>query len=131
MPPIRIVHVSDTHLSPTHAYFAMNWAAFRDEIAQAPPDLLVHGGDLAFNAPVAEDDLAFAVRELAGLGVPWRAIPGNHDIGEVPDFARLDQPITPARIADWQRHVGAQYWVYDIGAWRLIDRNSTRLNSSH
>ena len=28
MAPIRIVHVSDTLLSPTHTYFAMNWAAF-------------------------------------------------------------------------------------------------------
>ena len=130
MPPIRIVHVSDTHLSGTHAYFAMNWAAFRDAMAAAPPDLLVHGGDLAFNAPVMEADLAYAAQELRNLGLPWRAIPGNHDIGEVPDFARLDQPITPDRIAAWHRHVGAQYWTYDIGDWRLIGLD-TALMGSH
>ena len=129
MDPIRLIHVSDTHLSPSHAYFAMNWAAFRDDMAAAPPDFLVHGGDLAFNAPVVEADLAFAARELAGLSVPWRAIPGNHDIGEVPDFARLDQPITPDRIAAWHRHVGAQHWVHDIGDWRLIGLDTALMGS--
>jgi len=129
MTKFRVVHVSDTHLSPTHAYFAMNWAAFRDEIAAAPPDLVVHGGDMAFNAPVVEEDLAFAARELAALGVPWRAIPGNHDIGEVPKFARLGQPITPDLIAAWHRQVGAQYWVYDIGAWRLVGLDTALMGS--
>jgi 3',5'-cyclic AMP phosphodiesterase CpdA len=126
---VRIVHVSDTHLSPTHAYFAMNWAAFRDEMLAAPPDLVVHGGDLCFNAPVAEADLAYGAAELASLGVPWRAIPGNHDIGEAPAFARLDQPVTAARMDAWHRHVGPQYWTHDIGAWRLIGLDTSLMGS--
>jgi 3',5'-cyclic AMP phosphodiesterase CpdA len=95
MAAVRLVHVSDSHLSPTHAYFAVNWAAFRAEMAASPPDLLIHGGDLAFNAPAIEADLAHAAAEVATIGVEWRAIPGNHDIGEAPPFSRLGQPVTP------------------------------------
>jgi 3',5'-cyclic AMP phosphodiesterase CpdA len=129
MPPIRLIQVSDTHLSPTHRYFAANWDAFRADIAAAPPDLLVHSGDLAFNAPVAEPDLAHAAAELAGLGVDWLAIPGNHDIGEAPRHARLNQPLTPERTAAWHRHVGPQWWTRDIGAWRLVGLDSSLMDS--
>ena len=130
MAKIRIVHVSDTHLSPTHTYFAMNWTAFQEDMRAAPPDLLVHGGDLAFNAPALEADLAYAGQELKNLGVPWRAIPGNHDIGEAPSFSRLKQPLTPQQIAAWHRHVGPQWWSHDIGEWRLIGLDTSLMGSA-
>lgn len=126
---VRIVHVSDTHLSPTHGYFNVNWDAFRAEMASDPPDLLVHGGDLAFNAPVAEADLSFAVEQVAALGLPWKAIPGNHDIGEAPAFSRLQQPLTPERIAAWRRMVGPQWWLHDIGEWRLVGLDTSLMAS--
>lgn len=126
---MRLIHVSDTHLSPTHAYFAMNWAAFAADMATAPPDLLVHGGDLAFNAPAVEADLAYAASAIAALGVDWLGIPGNHDIGEAPGYARLKQPLTPERIAAWHRHVGPQWWMRDLGAWRLIGLDTALMDS--
>jgi 3',5'-cyclic AMP phosphodiesterase CpdA len=129
MTAIRLVHVSDTHLSPTHAYFAMNWDAFAADMAAAPPDLLVHGGDLAFNAPAVEADLAYAAQRVRALEVDWLAIPGNHDIGEAPPYARLDQPLTPARIAAWHRHVGPQWWVRDVGNWRLIGLDTSLMGT--
>ena len=129
MTGIRIVHVSDTHLSPTHQYFAMNWDAFRAEMAANPPDLLVHGGDLAFNAPAVEGDLAFAAKEIRALGLDWLAIPGNHDIGEAPAFSRLDQPVTAATMAMWRRLVGPQWWRRDVGEWRLIGRDTSLMAS--
>lgn len=130
MAPTRIIHVTDTHLSPTHAYFAMNWAAFRADMAATPPDLLVHGGDLSFNGPAAEADLAFAAAEVAGLGLPWYAIPGNHDIGEAPAFSRLGQPVTVERIAAWRRLVGPSWWSHDIGDWRLIGLDTSLMASA-
>jgi 3',5'-cyclic AMP phosphodiesterase CpdA len=129
MGAFRIVHVSDTHLSPTHGYFAVNWAAFRDAMRDDPPDLLVHGGDLSFNGPAAEEDLAFAAGAVAGLGLPWRAVPGNHDIGEAPPFSRLEQPLTPARMAAWRRHVGPQWWQHDAAGWRLIGLDTALMGS--
>ena len=109
MAAIRLIQVSDTHLSPTHRYFAVNWDAFRADIAAAPPDLLVHSGDLAFNAPVAPDDLSHAAA--------------------APAFARLNQPLTPERIAAWHRAVGPQWWTRDLGAWRLIGIDTSLMAS--
>lgn len=129
MTAFRLVHVSDTHLSPTHAYFAMNWDGFVADMRAAPPDFLVHGGDLAFNAPVAPDDLAYAAARIAGLGLPWRAIPGNHDVGEAPGFSRLNQPLTPARMAAWRSHVGPHWWCHDLGDWRLIGLDTALMGS--
>lgn len=129
MTAFRLIQVSDTHLSPTHAYFAVNWAAFRAAVAESPPDLLVHGGDLSFNGPAVEADLAFAASEIAALGVPWAAIPGNHDIGEAPPFTRLAQPLTPARMAAWRRHVGPQWWRRDVAGWRLVGLDTALMGS--
>ena len=129
MTALRLVHVSDTHLSPTHGYFAMNWAAFVADMAAAPPDFLVHGGDLALNAPVALADLPYAAGEIAALGLPWRAVAGNHDVGEAPPFSRLAQPLTPARMAAWRRHVGALWWRHDLGDWRLVGLDTALMGS--
>ena len=126
----RVVHVSDTHLSATHGYFNVNWVAFRQAMAEQPPDLLVHGGDISFNGPVAPDDLAYAANEIAALGLPWRAISGNHDVGEAPDFTRLNQPINPERIAAWRAHVGPQWWQHDVPYWRIIGLDTALMGSN-
>ncbi|MEQ8814307.1 MAG: metallophosphoesterase [Thalassobaculum sp.] len=129
MSAFRIVHVSDTHLSPSHAYFAVNWSAFREAMSASPPDMLVHGGDLSFNGPAVEGDLAFAAAEMRRLDVPWAAIPGNHDIGEAPPFARLEQPINAARMQAWRRHVGPQWWQREIAGWHLIGLDTALMGS--
>lgn len=126
---MRLIHVSDTHLSASHAYFADNWSVFREEMAAARPGLLIHGGDLSFNGPAAETDLAYAGREIAALGLPWRAVAGNHDVGEAPGFSRLDQELTPARLAAWRRHVGPLWWSLDVEAWRLIGLDTALMGS--
>lgn len=127
--PLRLVQVSDTHLSASHGYFAVNFAAFRAAMLADPPSLILHGGDLSFNGPAAEDDLRYGAACMAALGIPWLAVPGNHDIGEAPGHARLDQPVTPARIAAWRRHVGPQWWRRDLGAWRIIGLDSALMAS--
>lgn len=117
---IRIAQISDTHLSATHAYFLDNFRALVDELTSDPPDLIVHSGDVSFNAPAVESDLAFSHTEMQRLAAPWRIIPGNHDVGEAPRHARLDQPLTDQRIAAWRRHFGPQWWLHDLGKWRLV-----------
>jgi 3',5'-cyclic AMP phosphodiesterase CpdA len=125
----RLVHVSDTHLSRTHGYFDVNWSAFSQAMAASPPDLLIHGGDISFNGPAAPLDLAYAREQIDALGLPWRAIPGNHDIGEAPDFSRLNQPINAERIKAWREHVGDQWWVMDVPHWRLIGVDTALMGS--
>ena len=125
----RLVFVSDTHLSATHRYFEVNWACFRDAMRASPPDLLIHGGDLSFNGPLVPDDVPYAASEIAALGLPWRAIPGNHDIGEPPDYTRLQQPITRERMDVWRKHVGPQWWIHDVPHWRLVGLDTALMGS--
>lgn len=128
---IRIVQVSDTHVSRKRAYFVDNWDVFAGEMSRTRPDLIVHSGDVAFDGAADEDDLAFARSEMDRLTAPWLAIPGNHDTGESPLAIRLRQPINSERIERWQRHYGPSRWCRDLGAWRLIGIDSALLGSGH
>jgi 3',5'-cyclic AMP phosphodiesterase CpdA len=126
---MRIVQVSDTHLSRSHGYFAMNFAAFRDAMRADPPALIVHSGDLSFNGPKAADDLRYSAACMNALGVAWRGIAGNHDVGEAPAHSRLDQPVDAARLAEWHRHVGPSWWFEDVGGWRLVGLDTALMAS--
>ena len=126
---IRIVQVSDTHVSRKRAYFVDNWDVFVDEMRRHPPDLIVHSGDVSFDGAGDEDDLAFARSEKDRLPVPWLAIPGNHDIGKSPLAVRLQQPVNAERMERWRRHYGPSRWCRDVGAWRLIGIDTALLGS--
>lgn len=127
--PFRVIQISDSHLSATHAYFVDNFRILAGEIAGAPPDLVVHSGDVSFNGPAVEADVAFARAEMERMPAPWRIIPGNHDVGEAPRHSRLAQPLTDARLAAWQRHFGTQWWQQDLGDWRLVGIDSSLFGS--
>jgi 3',5'-cyclic AMP phosphodiesterase CpdA len=126
---LRIVQVSDTHVSRKRAYFVDNWDVFVEEISRTRPHLIVHSGDVAFDGAADEDDLAFARSEKDRLTAPWLAIPGNHDTGESPLAIRLQQPINSERMERWQRHYGPSRWCRDLGAWRLIGIDTALLGS--
>lgn len=125
----RIVQISDTHLSETHAYFVDNFRVLADEVAAIAPDLVVHSGDISFNGPVAEADLAFSRLEMNRIATRWRIIPGNHDVGEAPPHARLDQPLTDRRVAAWRAIFGSMWWLEDVAAWRLVGLDTSLFGS--
>ena len=126
---LNIVQVSDPHLSESHAYFQDNWDAFVDCMRTERPDFIFVTGDMCLNGPKNPDDLAYARSQLERLPAPWRAIPGNHDIGDVPPDPRNKGPITAARRARYRRQFGDDYWMEDLADWRFIGLNAQLMES--
>jgi 3',5'-cyclic AMP phosphodiesterase CpdA len=118
---MRIVQISDTHLSRDNPRFLDNWPPLAAWIAGQRADLVIHTGDVTFDGAGAEADLAVGARLINELGIRTRAVPGNHDVGDARD-AR--QPVNAGRLGAWRRHFGADRWVEDVteGAqrWRLV-----------
>ncbi|MGH6620892.1 MAG: metallophosphoesterase family protein [Alphaproteobacteria bacterium] len=129
MSALTILQVSDTHLSPSHAYFQDNWDAFVDCVAEEKPDFVFVTGDMCFNGPVNPDDLAYARGQMDRLPVPWRAIPGNHDIGDTPPDAKLKHPMNAGSRAAYRKHFDDEHWVEDLGEWRFVGLNAQLMDS--
>jgi 3',5'-cyclic-AMP phosphodiesterase len=90
------------------------------------PDLLLATGDLSLDGADSDADLAHAAAEHAAIGVEWRAVPGNHDVGDEPVLGGR-QPWNPERGARFERHVGPRAWVHDLPGWRLIGLDTQSL----
>lgn len=117
----RIVQISDTHLSLRKRHFAANWDPVCDWVRAQDADLVVHTGDLTVDGADSEDDMKDGARLMRMLDKPFRAVPGNHDVGEA---GNPHQPVDAVRVDRWRRHFGDDRWSEDVGDWRLIGFNS-------
>jgi 3',5'-cyclic AMP phosphodiesterase CpdA len=63
---------------------------------------------------------------MRGLGVRFRAVPGNHDVG---DTGKEHQPVNEARLQRWRSHFGPDRWVEDVEDCRLIGFDAMLLGS--
>src|SRR5262249_31062045 len=86
-------------------------------------DLVVLGGDMVLDDPDTEEDHVFARAQVERIAAPWRAIPGNHDVGDTEPKPYKDQPITVTRRMRYLGHYGEDRWCTDLGRWRLIGLN--------
>ncbi|MDH4148051.1 MAG: metallophosphoesterase [Acidimicrobiia bacterium] len=117
---VRILHVSDTHLSQRAPEANRNWSAVVRHAATTKPDLVVHTGDLTLDGAARRDDLVHAraaLAELDAAGVPWVIVAGNHDLGDAPPTAH---PVDDARRRAFAREVGESFWALELGGWRLV-----------
>jgi 3',5'-cyclic AMP phosphodiesterase CpdA len=115
-----VILLSDLHLSPTHGFFWENFRLARDAINAAPPELVIVNGDLCINGPDSDAEMAFAGQALQGLDCPYRALPGNHDVGDEPPGQDVHQLIDAARIARWNSVFGFDRFDQRVGVWRLL-----------
>jgi alkaline phosphatase D len=118
---VKIVQISDTNLSLRKPHFNDNWEPLRGWIEAEAPDLVVHTGDLTIDGADHEADIAFSLGLLRELSRPVLLVPGNHDVGHLPDSR---QPADAKRLERWRRLAGPDYWVQDANGWRLIGLNS-------
>jgi 3',5'-cyclic AMP phosphodiesterase CpdA len=123
---MRVIQISDTHLSPGKTHFLDNWPLLARWIAEQRPDLVIHTGDVTVDGAGVEEDLRHAAGLMRGRGVPFRAVPGNHDVG---DPGHRHQPVDAERLRRWRTHFGADRWVEDAENWRLIGFDAMLLGS--
>src|SRR5260370_7544946 len=125
---MRIIQISDTHLSRGKPHFADNWPPLSAWIAAQDPDLVIHTGDVTIDGADVEDDLRHAVELMRSLGVRFRAVPGNHDVGD-PGHPR--QPVTDERLARWRTYFGLDRWFEDGEGVRLVGPDAMLLGSGN
>jgi len=123
---MRIIQISDTHLSPGKALFADNWPPLARWIGEQRPDLVIHTGDVTVDGAEVEADLRYAADLMRGLGVRFRAVPGNHDVG---DAGHRSQPLDEERLRRWRAQFGPDRWVEDVENYRLIGLDALLLGS--
>ena len=87
---MRLVPISDTHLSRDKPLFVDNWALLAAWIADQHPDPVIHTGDVTADGAGVEAELSFSAHLIDELGIRWRAVPGNHDVG---DARHARQPV--------------------------------------
>jgi 3',5'-cyclic AMP phosphodiesterase CpdA len=94
-------------------------------VTAAAPDLVIHLGDLSLDGAGNRADLDHGRRQLDLLPVPWRAIPGNHDVGDNPRPGGPDRlTVTDARRRQWLEAVGPDHWSLTLAGWRLLAVNA-------
>jgi len=121
-----LIQITDTHLSRQRPAFVRNFEVAADIIARDRPDMVVHTGDIAVEATARPDDLLFGKESMDGLGVPYRTIPGNHDVGDNPSDNNYmpERPVTAALVDTYEGLFGPGHWHLDQGGWRLIGLNA-------
>lgn len=117
----RLVQFSDTHLREGHGRHQRNFSRAVRRAGRF--DLAVITGDLSVDGADHKRDLKAARARFENLRGDWRAIPGNHDIGEEPASPRQRQPVSEARRARYRSVFGEDFWVMDVPGWRLVGLN--------
>ena len=100
----RIAHLTDVHFGAEEPAVV---AALYAELRADRPDLVVVSGDLTQRARTRE---FVAAREfLDGIGAPWLAVPGNHDLSAydlaerfLDPYARWRRLLSPQTEPVWQ-----------------------------
>ncbi len=127
---MRLILVSDTHLSPSAPEAQANWEAVLRYVAAAAPDLVIHLGDLTQDGARNADDLHHGRRQLDRLPAAWHAVPGNHDIGDNPWPGAPDgSAVDAGRQQRWLDIIGADHWSLMTEGWTLLAINAQLLGS--
>jgi 3',5'-cyclic AMP phosphodiesterase CpdA len=124
--PIRIIQISDPHLSRRRPFFQHNWELLVELLAKETYDLIVCTGDMSIDGAHFADELAFAARQFRRIKGPVLFVPGNHDVGNsLPDVRGGEIVIDAALRQAYLDHFGPDFWTRDLGAhWRLLGLNS-------
>ncbi|MFF4501657.1 metallophosphoesterase family protein [Streptomyces sp. NPDC001401] len=126
--PLRLVQISDTHLSRWDGPLRRNFTKLANYVNEVlRPDLIVHTGDVILSNPDADADYRAAVELLGQLSAPVRYLPGNHDVGEAYDDTWWGT--TSERLARFRKYFGETPWLEWFGGVGLIGLDSQLLGN--
>lgn len=125
---MRIVLISDSHVTAKTSCFSENLKAARQWIEAMRPDHVVHLGDITADGVADPAEFALAWALFDGMAIPMHWLPGNHDIGDNLGSAK-EPPIDGARLADFRAAFGADYWSFEALGWRIIGLNALLIGS--
>jgi calcineurin-like phosphoesterase family protein len=119
-----VLVVSDTHLSTRTPEALSNWDAVVRHASGSRPALVVHAGDVTADGVDRPDELGLARTALDRLGTPVWAVPGNHDVGEIPALGTPQTAVLgpgpgtarPGRSGSWGSRLGATSSYQNGGA---------------
>lgn len=120
----RLLIVSDSHLSPRTPEADANWTVVVDHVTDVGAEFVVHAGDISLDGARTDGDLEHAKAQLDRLPTPWRAIPGNHDVGEADEGSLAD---VNHRRRRYETVFGDRFWATDLKRWRLVGIDSQEL----
>src|SRR6266702_2825405 len=127
---VRVILVSDTHLSRAAPEAEANWDVVLRYVGLAAPDLVIHLGDLTLDGAHSPADLRYGRRQLDRLPVAWHAVPGNHDVGDNPlPGGPAESTVDAGRRQQWLDIVGADHWSLTMNDWTLLAVNAQLLGS--
>ena len=127
---MRVIQVSDTHLSASHEHFSQNNQAVTQWLCAQQADLIVHTGDLGMDCAGTLEDLHLAADWISSFATELVCVPGNHDVGDRVSV-KPSQPVNDARLAQWRDVIGPDYWSLDLGGWRLVGLNAMLFDTGH
>lgn len=123
---MKIVLVSDTHLSPHEDSLTQNWRVVKRWLCSTMPDIVLHLGDITANGVHDASELSFARAEFRDLPVEIRFIPGNHDIGDhPPEPGKVPHdPLDLNRLREYRDSFGWDWWMLERGSWLFVGLNA-------
>ena len=127
---VRVILVSDTHLSPAAPEAGENWEAVLRHIGAVAPDVVIHLGDLTLDGAHNPADLGYGRQQLERLPAAWHVIPGNHDVGDNPwPGAPKGAVVNAERRRRWLESVGSDWWSLSVSGGTLLGINPTVLGA--
>lgn len=126
----RVIQISDTHLSAKRAYAYENWEATLRYIDECQPDLVIHTGDIVLDDPDDLDDIQFGFDQLNRIPVPWKVVPGGHDVGDSPPDPWQGQFLTRERLDRYLQVYQSDKWGFAFGDWHFIGLNCQLFESN-
>lgn len=127
---MRIVQISDTHLSHLGGITTMNLGLIAAWVnATLRPDLIVNTGDVVAASPDQPLDRSWAREVHAAFDAPVVYLPGNHDVGEPGPAPWKGLGVTSDRVAAHCEVFGLDRFAVRDGGWLVIGIDSELLGS--